>query len=163
MLRLLVVGRKGHGKDAVARVFSERLGQPYRPATLEFLELQGDNFLRSMGFKDVEEAYKRRDEYRELLYEMMNVYNEEVPYKLLDHVLCKSGIYTGLRNKEHLLPAQEDNIIDLTVWVDATERLGWGEEPMTILPEMADEVIVNNGTEEELVERVNLLINSLGF
>ena len=64
-------------------------------------------------------------------------------------------MYVGMRDLEEFQACVKNNIFDLIIWVDASERVhSENEKFMKITKSMADIIIDNNGTYEDFKERI---------
>lgn len=71
-------------------------------------------------------------------------------------------MYVGIRNHEEFLAAQGENLFDLSIWVDASERVDCEMRTSnTIEPYMCDITLDNNGSLPVLVTKVKRLCKVL--
>lgn len=165
--KILILGHARHGKDTVAEIFRDVGDYSFQSSSMAALE---EIIWPKIGYsyKNKEECFKDRVNNRKLWFDLINEYNrehneeynEECPAKLTVKVLEKNDIYVGMRDIREF----KNSVIlfDLTIWVDASERLPLEREDSFNIPkECADIVIENNGGLEDLKFKVTRLIKGL--
>jgi hypothetical protein len=166
-MKLMIVGNARHGKDTAADVLGKAMGTTPLASSWVACELFLFDELKYQGFKydTAQEAWESRlvsNRMRRLWFEEIKKFNTPDRTRLMRAVYERSDIYTGLRDHHELFAGREAGLIDLCIWVDASDRLP--PEPrtsMTVTRGMADIVIENNGTEEEFRNRVERLASAL--
>lgn len=159
MTKILVLGHARHGKDTVAERLAERLNISYTPASLIAAELIYDKF--PVTFNSPEDAYNKRAQYRTVWFDTIAERCERNKTFLADLVFETNLIYAGTRAKDEL-----DAIITkykpIIIWVDASERCS-PEHPdsMQIEYRRGWLRLTNNSTEEDLLKKVDLLVDQL--
>lgn len=177
--KLIIVGHARHGKDTVCELLAKhgyawqssswlcgqiavwpaiqeqwnewRYGKMYNPDHPDPAPTIGP-------YDSFEEAFNDRANHREFWYNCIKAYNTPDETRLAREIFAQSNIYCGMRRFEELSACQDQNVCDLVVWVDASKRVG--PEPKsscTIQPFQAHHILDNNGTLEELADRVNKL------
>ena len=164
-LNLMILGKGRHGKDTFAEIAaSEDFGYEYTPTSYLAAEIVIYGKLKEKhGYTTVEECFDDRHQHRAEWHDLIHEYNHPHLYLLGETVFKTNDIYCGLRNKEEFDSMVDHNLIDLTIWIDATDRLGntEGIESMSLTKESANIIITNNGTEEDFKAKIVALLTLL--
>ena len=161
--KLIVIGYGRHGKDT----FCETLNEHYDYKFTSSSRFCGEKVVfpvlsKKYNYKTVDECYHDRHNHRKEWFDLIAEYNETDLTRLGRLLFEEHDIYCGLRRKEELLALQDNNIANYTIWVDASDRLPpESNDSCTVTKEMADYVIYNNGTLEELEQQVHNLMKLL--
>ena len=166
-MKLMVFGHARHGKDTAANVLARRRRCTALASSWVACEQFLFQDLRDAGhnYKTLKDAWDDRissNEMRAFWYDSIRRLNADDPTRLMRAVYAQTDIYTGIRCCHELAEGIKTCIVDLAIWVDASERLP--SEPLTSMTctrEQADIVIDNNGTEEEFLRRVKRLAYTL--
>ena len=166
--KILVIGYSRHGKDTVSGMLSELYGLTFCSSS-EFCA----NHVISTGinegwtpklralqgkYSNAAECFADRHNHRNVWYETIRDYNRQDPTTLGREIFADYDIYCGLRNKAELHALKNARVVDLIIWVDASDRLPpESSESCTVEPWMADFIIDNNGSEADLAFNVRLL------
>lgn len=162
-MKLLIIGHGRHGKDTVAEMLSKKANLNFVSSSLFMAERVvfpwfKETFPTSYG-NDVE-CYEDRHNHRSTWYRLINEYNKKPTLDLTrlgNAIFENHDIYAGLRNTQEFQILKQTRTYDLCVWVDASQRLPLeSESSMTLKPWMADHIIDNNGTLEELEYNVGI-------
>jgi len=82
-------------------------------------------------------------------------YNKDDKAKLAKEILKYNNTYVGMRDWAEIQECLKQELFDLVIWVDASKRLPQeSAESFNITTKDADVIIENNGTLEELKEKV---------
>lgn len=162
-MKLLVIGHGRHGKDTVSELLDKHWGMPFesssRFCSKHFIF---DALKDKYGYATEEECYADRHNHRELWYNMICEYNLEDPAKLGREIFTHNNIYCGLRNKREFHAMKNTGVFDYAIWVDRSDHLpDEDKKSMSLEPWMADYVIDNNGTLDQLKRNVDDLMNYL--
>lgn len=162
---VLVLGHGGHGKGAFCKLLTQLYGaeclsssRAALPHIYPALKASG----RGGGFYadcdrvapvastdfDIEAAYASRGENRELWARLISLYNTPDKTTLTREILSRADVYDGMRCAEEF--AASRHLFDYVVWVDASARVGTVDRTLTISRDVADLVIDNNGTLDDL-------------
>ena len=167
-MKLMLVGHGRHGKDTVADYIYAFTGMTTQASSWAAAEIFLYEKLKDeFGYTSINECWEDRissDEMRARWFDEIKAYNTPHLTRLMRGIYSRYDIYTGIRNSDELIAGQQEDVISLTIWVDAIERKP--PEPkssMTVTKEMADIVIDNNGTEFELKKKVLRLCRSWGL
>lgn len=155
--KLLLLGQGRSGKDTMAEILRDYYGVTFAASS----EFACKHFIFEalrgfMGYANEEECFNDRHNHRDLWYQLISTYNKEDHSKLAKELLQTSDIYVGMRSKIELDTCDKENVFDLKIYVDASERLQYSEPTSSnqITPEDGDMIIYNNGTEAEFVIEV---------
>lgn len=160
--KYLILGHARHGKDTLGDIMRDELGIK----AISSSEFLAENLMFPLlkdkyGYKNHKECFKDRVNHRKEWFDVISEYNTPDKTKLPRAILDVNDLYIGLRKRDELLPAKEQNLFDLIIWVDACERLPEESiESMDILRSDADIIIENNGTEAEFKDKA---LRLLGF
>jgi hypothetical protein len=163
--KFLIVGHGRHGKDTVSEYLRDNYGFTFQSSSMFCAESVIYPVLKEQyGYSTVEECYNDRSEHRSEWYNLISDYCKDDLAKLGRNIFQVSDIYCGLRNKREFHSIVNSGIADIVIWVD---RSDWLEtEPrssMSIEPWMADYIIDNNGTLEQLYRNIDELFTYLGY
>jgi DNA primase large subunit len=156
-MKLLIVGHGRHGKDTVSAYLKEKY-------TLDFLsssEFCAENVIfpvlsEKYSYKTVQECFDDRHNHRTEWYNLIHAYNEIDHARLGREIFSKYDIYCGLRNAKEMIAMKDQHVYDHAIWVDRSEHLPSEDiSSMTISKDMCDIVIDNNGTLDELYEKID--------
>lgn len=162
--KLLILGMGRHGKDSMAEHLLNEYGYTFSSSsefaakTFIFDALKG-----VLGYKDWQECFDDRHNYRTLWHELIRAYTKENPSRLAEEVLAAGNdIYVGMRSDIEVNCCIEKNLFDLIVWVDAEDRLGIteGDGSMTVPKEMAHIVLTNNTTLSTFKGKIDKLMGA---
>lgn len=153
-MKLMLIGHARHGKDTVAEMLSDILSFESSSmfAAKSFIF---DQLKTKYGYNTVEECFEDRGNHREEWFNAIVNFNKDDLTALGKAIYKHHDIYVGLRNIDEYLALRDANVFDLTVWVDASERLPL--EPatsMTLTKDLADYVIDNNQDLDNLEREV---------
>lgn len=167
-LKLMVFGYGRHGKDTTCEILRDNHGYDFISSSEFAAEKVMFPLLKDKyGYKTVEECFNDRHnverDCRTQWYEGIKAYNEPIRTKLAEELYAIYPIYCGIRNHEELEAMKEANLFDVAIWVDASRRVEYQEDTSscTVTKQQADIILDNNGTEEELVTKVKILIEHL--
>jgi len=153
-MNTIICGLGSHGKDT----FVEEL---VRYSYLKFTsssQFALDLFIwDTWGIKNYdtkEQCFNDRRNHRNVWFDLVSQYNMPNRARLISEIFKENDIYCGLRCKEELQEATSQGLVDLTIWVDASDRLpDEKDSSCTITPEMCDLVIGNNSDKSHLVRQ----------
>lgn len=153
-MKLLVLGHAQHGKDTVADYIALHLGLLSTSSSKFAIEdwiFEKD----SKNFKSPDDMYERRNEIRTFLFEEIKQSLAGDLSSLGRKIFKNNDIYVGCRNSEEVIAIQNAGLVDLTIFVDASERKEpESKESCNITKELADIIIDNNSTVEVLEKRL---------
>lgn len=78
-------------------------------------------------------------------------------------IFAKYDLYVGNRNAREFHALRNASVFDISIWIDACERLEYREPrtSLTIEPWMCDYVVDNNGTQADLKRNLASLMHGL--
>lgn len=161
--KLLIVGHGRHGKDTVCDILCKTYDFQFESSSqfcsrLFIYELLKDKY----GYQSEEECYLDRHNHRAEWYNAICEYNVPDAAKLGREIFKENNIYCGLRNKKEFYAMKNTGVFDYTIWVDRSDQLPLEDKSsMTLEIWMADYVIDNNGTFEELEFNTHQLMNHI--
>lgn len=154
--KFLVIGHARHGKDTFAEILEEVFGLTFKSSSQSAADIFIYNELKDKyGYKNPIECFEDRVNHRAEWKEMICDYNSPDKAKLAKAILENSDCYVGMRDKEEIEECLRQNLFDVIIWVDASERLPL-EDPSSfnIDKSDADFIVDNNGTLEEFRRKV---------
>ena len=164
-MKLIVTGMARAGKDTVCEMlqvkgFNFRSSSDICNETVVFPVLS-----KLYNYKTLEECYADRVNHRAEWFNLIYAYNMEDKAKLGKLIFENYDIYCGLRNIEELKALKLSKLDIVTIWVDAEARLGVTEDKtsITICKEACDYVINNNGSLQDLENRIESLSRLLDW
>jgi hypothetical protein len=162
-MKLLIIGHGRHGKDTVAEYLSAMFGLTFKSSSMHCAENVVYPALKDKyNYKSAEDCFNDRSNHRAEWYNLISDYCKDDLALIGREIFEASDIYCGLRNKREFHAIKNNGLVDYTIWVD---RSDWLEtEPkssMSLEPWMADYVIDNNGTLEQLHRNIYELYTHL--
>lgn len=151
-MKLLIIGHGRHGKDTVAEYLDTMFGVRFKSSSVHCAENVVYPILKDKyGYESVHDCFADRSNHRAEWYDLISDYCKDDLARIGREIFEVSDIYCGLRNKREFHAIKNNGLVDYTIWVD---RSDWLEtEPkssMSLEPWVADYVIDNNGTLEQL-------------
>lgn len=190
--KLLVIGHARHGKDTVAEILERDYGLAFTSSSLFCAEkvvwhalqnvpealkryaeagcpgltrAQLTNELAMMldrHYADAQACFEDRANFRTAWFSLIAAYRYPEKERLAREIFAKNDIYVGIRHPGEFRATVNSGMVDLTIWVDAEERLPTEDAgSMRLEPWMADVIIDNNGSEDELLRNVHQLMSTL--
>lgn len=177
--KIAVIGHARHGKDTVCEMLRDRYGFEFTSSSLFCAErvvfpryrawcMGGQDviFERHIGWpKDdpgwitADDCFNDRSNHRALWFDLIADYCKPDAARLARDILEKHDVYAGIRSTREFHAAVNEGIFDLVLWVDRSKHLP--KEPKTSMelqPWMADFVIDNNGSLDDLEREVDRLV-----
>jgi hypothetical protein len=155
-MKLLIIGHGRHGKDTVAEYLNVMFGLVFKSSSVHCAENVVYPVLKDKyNYDSVHDCFADRHNHRAEWYDLISDYCKDDLARIGREIFEVSDIYCGLRNKREFHAIKNNGLVDYTIWVD---RSDWLEtEPkssMSLEPWMADFVIDNNGTLEQLYRNI---------
>jgi len=157
-LKLMILGYARHGKDTVAEILRDNLGLKFASSSFAAAEKVLRPFLAAKGitYNSLEECYADRVNHRQDWYEQIKAYNNPDGSRLAREIYKDNDIYVGMRSEVELEAVRKEGLYDYSIWVDRSKHVApESSASCSITPAMANWVIDNNGTLEQL--KVNTL------
>jgi len=161
--KLLIIGHGRHGKDTVCEILRDRYGFQFQSSS----EVCAQKFIydelkHKYGYTSFEQCYQDRHNHRSEWYDMIHAYCENDYARLGRDIFSANDIYCGLRNKAEFHAMRNTGVFDHCIWVDRSDHLPQEDRSsMNLEIWMADHVIDNNGTLEDLHRSVGELMDYL--
>lgn len=161
--KIVLVGHGRHGKDTVAELLAMFYGMSFRSSSEFCAEHVVFPVLKhEFGYKTVEECFNDRHKHRKRWYTLIADYCAEDPTRLGREIFKEYDIYCGLRNKREFIFMKNAGVFDIAIWVDRSEHVKKeSKESNNIEPWMADFIIDNNGSVDDLTLGVKQLFDNL--
>ncbi len=155
--KLLIIGHARHGKDTLAELLNEEFGLKFKSSSQAaadifiFDELKG-----KYNYETSDQCFEDRVNHRPEWYQMICDYNKDDLAKLAKGILSITDCYVGMRDRNEIEECVKQELFDVIVWVDASERLPLeSPESFNIDKSCADFIIDNNGTYEDFKKKVS--------
>jgi hypothetical protein len=146
---ILVLGHGGHGKGAFCKLLTQLYGAECLSSSIAALpHIWPVLDALDHAYATADEAYRDRMHYRELWCELISLYNTPDKSTLAREVLSRADVYDGMRCAKEFEASR--HLFDYIVWVDASARVPTVDPTLTISRDVADLVIDNNGTLDDL-------------
>jgi hypothetical protein len=161
--KLLLLGHARWGKDSMAEILQEQFGLKFKSSSQAAAEIFiYDKLKEKYGYNTPEECFEDRVNHRAEWYQLICDYNIDDKAKLAKGILEHADVYVGMRDYREIRECINQNLFDLIIWVDASERLPLEDvSSFNIKKSDADIIIENNGTYDEFKEKVIRLGNAL--
>lgn len=166
--KLLILGHMRHGKDTFAEIMNEEFGLTFKSSSQSAADIFLYDALKDKyGYTTPEECFEDRVNHRAEWKDMICDYNKDDRARLAKDILKNSDCYVGMRDREEIKECLKQNLFNLIIWVDASERLPLEDSSsFDIDKTCADIMIENNGTYEEFRDKSirlgKILFNKLG-
>jgi hypothetical protein len=153
-LKLMIFGYARHGKDTAAEILCQTFGLTSMSSSLYAAKTVMVPYFEKIGLKynSFDECYADRVNHRQEWFEEIKAYNTPDGARLGKGLLKEYDIYTGVRNDIEFEAIKAARLFDYSIWVDRSKVLP--PEPTTsnkMLPSMANYILDNNGTLDQLV------------
>lgn len=154
-MKLFILGYAESGKDELAQTLSLYSGFQYIPTSLYIAEkFMFERLKGQHEYKNANECYLGRRSLRKEWYEGINDYNKDNPTQLIEDFFEEYDCYIGLRCRDQFnhFKVNCNKYNYLSIWIDCGDRVP-PEKTCTITKDMADLIILNDGSEHEFKER----------
>lgn len=157
--KIFVIGHGRHGKDTVGEIIQDICGLTFESSSMFCAEHVVTPWLEKLGitYDSLDECYEDRVNHRMEWYNAIRDFNKDDEAKLSASIFSKYDMYVGIRSRVEFLAAR--HLSDLSIWVEASTRVPQVDPTCKILATDCDIIIDNNGTEEELREKMVRLLN----
>lgn len=156
-MKLMVCGHARHGKDQ----FCEFMGLEYTSSSMAALDsaiwpVMGHNY------ETKEQCFEDRVNHRAEWHRLITEYNTPDLKRLAREVYKDNVVYCGIRNKEEFCEVRDAGLFDLSIWIDASDRMPpESEDSCKLQASDCDIIITNNGTLTEFKEKAERLARHL--
>ena len=159
--KLMVVGHARHGKDTACSILKEDFKYSFTSSSNLALNIFLFNKLKHR-YKTKEECFNDRHNHRKEWYDLIADFNSKDPSRLIKEVFKQTDIYCGLRSRKEFLAGKKEKIFKYSLWIDAEKRLNReNSSSMTIEKSDVDFIVCNNGTIDDLREKLSTLMTLL--
>jgi len=164
-MKLLIIGHGRHGKDTVAEYLRDLHGLTFKSSSMHCAENVVYPAMKwQYSYESVEECFNDRSNHRAKWFDLISGYCQDDLARIGREIFEVSDIYCGLRNKREFHAIKNNGLVDFTIWVDRSDHLPpEPKDSMSLEPWMADFVIDNNGTLDQLHRNIDDLYNHLSF
>jgi len=161
--KLLVIGHGRHGKDTVCEILRDKYGYSFESSSKFCSKLFIYDMLKDKyGYDNEEQCYADRHNHRAEWYDAICDYNVPDAARLGREIFRAHDIYCGLRNKREFFAMKNTGVFDYAIWVDRSYHLPpESKDSMSLEQWMADFIIDNNGSLDELTFNVDQLMSYL--
>jgi hypothetical protein len=158
-MKLFIIGQGRHGKDTAADIIKDNYGLTFESSSMFCAEHVVRPWLTKQGitYASLEACYDDRANYRMEWYQAIRDYNAGDETRLSSAIFDVHDMYVGIRSRVEFLASRK--LSDLSIWIDAAERKPQNDPSCKILAADADVIVDNNGTEEELEQKLLRLFN----
>jgi hypothetical protein len=154
MPKLLILGHARHGKDTVAEILRNDFGLRFMSSSLFCAQLVMNLYPGRWASPD--ECYEDRVNHRPLWYETISMFNRDDPTRLARAIFEQNDIYIGMRSSREFNACKNTRAFDVCVWIDRSlVAPPEDRSSCTVEPWMADYMIDNNGSLEELRRNIH--------
>lgn len=170
--RILVLGHGRHGKDTVCEMLANEYDLKFTSSSafcaervimpkLSNLWVSGE--LGMPGpYHSAQECYEDRHNHRAFWYEAIRDFNRPDATALGRAIWAENDVYCGLRSKAEFHALRNVGAFDVAIWVDASDRVPPEDaSSCTVEPWMADYVLDNNGSLEDLELNLKQLMENV--
>lgn len=164
-MNIVLIGHARHGKDTVAEILERDYGLTFESSSVfAGKKCVYPTMKKEFGYRTFQECFEDRVNHRKVWYTLIKNYNTPDKTRLGREIFKVNDIYVGIRDREEFEALVAERIPDVVIWVDAHKRKPPESlESMKLTQDDADIILDNNGTEEELVENVHKLMDSLQY
>lgn len=187
--KVLILGFARHGKDTVSEMLRDHYGLSFQSSSMfcadkvlwriihdadaraEFLAtvqvsrrhlFEAELAMMADEYVSVEDCFEDRGNHRELWYLAIRAFNTPDATSLGRALYDQHDVYCGLRHAAEFHALVNAGIPDLVVWVDRSDHLDPEDHAScSVEPWMADYVIDNNGSLEDLERNVRSLFDRI--
>ncbi len=176
--KVLVLGYARHGKDTVSELLQKKYGLKFTSSSafcadkvvfphLEKLYRKWNSTSIDQKpartfpvYGSPQQCFEDRHNHRKLWFDLITAYNTPDLTALGRAIFEHHDVYCGLRNAREFHALKNAGVYDVCIWVDASERVKEIEsrESCTVEPWMADYVVDNNGSVEDLERNLDVLM-----
>ena len=151
--KLLLLGHGGHGKDTMAEALREQCGLRFASSSETANQMVVyPQLCEKYAYASEQECFDDRRQHRMEWYELICAYNNEDKARLAKQILAQQDMYVGMRDQQEFEATRP--LVDLVLWVDASQRLPLKDPSLFIAQDEADLCVPNNGTLLQFASRI---------
>lgn len=144
-IKICVLGHMRSGKDTLAEIFNEEFGLTYKSSSMAAAEIFIFNVLKyKYKYKTLNECFEDRVNHRAEWHKLICDYNKNDKARLAKDILENSNCYVGMRDTEEINECIKQNLFDLIIWVDASERLPEEDKSSFNIDKSCTDIIIEN-------------------
>ena len=164
-MKLLIIGYARHGKDTVSEYLEQKYKLKFKSSSMHCAENIVFPVLKDLyNYNTFEDCFNDRSNRRSEWFNLIADYCKDDLSRIAREIFKDSDIYCGLRNKREFHAVKNNGLVDYVIWVDRSDYLPPEDKSsMTLEPWMADYIIDNNGTLEQLYRNIDDLYDYLAF
>lgn len=148
--KLLILGAATWGKDTFAEILNEEFGITYKSSSMAAAEIFIFNVLKyKYKYKTLNDCFEDRVNHRAEWHKLICDYNKDDKARLAKDILKDSDIYVGMRDFEEINECIKQNLFDLIIWVDASERLPMEDASSFNIDKSYTDIIIENNSDYE--------------
>jgi len=154
--KLLILGHCRHGKDTFAEILRDNFGFKFQSSSQAASDIFIYKKLKDKyNYENPIQCFEDRVNHRSEWYNLICEYNKDDRTRLAKDIMSVSDCYVGMRDILEVNECINQNIFDLIIWIDASERLPLeNENSFNIEKKCADIIVENNGTYEDFYQKV---------
>ena len=155
-IKICILGHMRSGKDTLAEIFNQEFGLTYKSSSMAAAEIFIFNVLKyKYKYKTLNECFEDRVNHRAEWHKLICDYNKNDKARLAKDILENSNCYVGMRDTEEINECIKQNLFDLIIWVDASERLPEEDKSSFNIDKSCTDIIIeNNGDYETFRNKV---------
>lgn len=151
-MKIAICGHGRCGKDTASDWLNDNTTLCYQESTSQAAaKLCFDALAGKYGYENVQGAFDDRHNHRKEWAEIIWSYNQPDGLTLYRGMLIDSDILNGVRRPAELRALRQNAMIDLVIWI---ERDVPNDPSLEMDSGIADIIIPNNGTFDDLYERL---------
>jgi hypothetical protein len=173
-MKVMVIGHARHGKDTVGELLKKNYGLSFTSSSLFCADkvmmpafararqeaLDKDPEAKLLVYDDAQACFEDRHAHRKFWHDEITAYCDGDLSRLTREILASCDVYCGCRNDREFLQSKGEGAFNLSLWVDRSLHVKpEPRESMKLERWMADAVVDNNGTEEQLEQNLIRVVN----
>lgn len=161
--KILVIGYARHGKDTVSEMLRDQYDFSFTSSSQFCAEqIIMPVLAEKYGYETVGDCFEDRGNHRAEWYGLIRAFNTPDAAALGRAIFTEHDVYCGLRSSTELHALRNAGVFDFCIWVDADDRHETESvESCTVQAWMADFVLDNNGTLEDLERNLHSLMQTI--
>lgn len=159
-MKFMIGGYGRHGKDTLCEILQEEFGLTFESSSWAALDQVIWPQWGHLHYKTRQECFddRHRGDNRTVWFELIKEFNSKDLARLGRLIYARNPVYCGIRNDAEFYALRDEGVFDISVWVDATERLEADSEESSssckVNKEDFDIILTNNGSLEEFRAKV---------